>query len=40
MWSLPLLYAVWFVCVAILYFACSWYARVRATSRNPLLSYL
>jgi len=39
-WSLALLYLVFVICVAILYFPCRWYARVRATKRNALLSYL
>ena len=29
-WSLPLLYAVWAVAVAILYLACRWYAALKA----------
>ena len=39
-WSLALLYLVFVVCVALLYFPCRWYARKRATSNNPWLSYL
>ena len=40
MWSLPLLYLVFAVCVIALYFPCRWYARVRAISRSRWLSYL
>ena len=40
MWSLPLLYVVFAVCVAALYFPCRWYARVRATKRSAWLSYI
>ncbi|HJQ19240.1 MAG TPA: heparan-alpha-glucosaminide N-acetyltransferase domain-containing protein [Gemmatimonadaceae bacterium] len=40
MWSLGLLYLVWAICVALLYVPCRWFARVRATRRNPWLSYL
>jgi len=39
-WSLPLLYLVFAVCVTILYFPCRWYARVKAERRSPWLSYL
>ena len=39
-WSLGLLYLIWLVVVVILYFACRWYADVKARSRNPLLAYL
>lgn len=40
MWSLPLLYLVWAVCVTALYFPCRWFARVRAEGRRAWLSYL
>jgi uncharacterized membrane protein len=40
MWSLPLLYLVFAICVAILYVPCRWYARIRATGKYRLLSYL
>ena len=40
MWSLGLLYLVYAICVAALYFPCAWYARVRAERRSPLLSYI
>jgi uncharacterized membrane protein len=40
MWSLWLLYSVYFVCLVILYFPCKWYAGVRATRKSAWLSYL
>ena len=39
-WSLWLLYLVTAIAVAILYFACRWYARVKRESRHALLRYL
>jgi hypothetical protein len=39
-WSLPLLYMVFVLCVAVLYVPCRWYARVRAERRSRWLSYL
>ncbi|HKQ61740.1 MAG TPA: heparan-alpha-glucosaminide N-acetyltransferase domain-containing protein [Candidatus Polarisedimenticolaceae bacterium] len=39
-WSLPLLYLVWAVCVAALYFPCRWFADLRARRRSRWLSYL
>jgi len=39
-WSLSLLYLVWAIVIVVLYFACRWYARVKAASKSPLLSYL
>jgi uncharacterized membrane protein len=39
-WSLPLLYAVFALCVVALWFPCRWYARVRATRKSRWLSYL
>ena len=39
-WSLPLLYLDFFIVVTLLYFACRWYAGVKARSSNPLLRYL
>ncbi len=39
-WSLGLLYLVWAIVVAILYFACRWYARRKSVSKNPLLRFL
>jgi uncharacterized membrane protein len=38
--DLPVVYAVWLLAVAALYPACAWYARLKAKSSNPLLSYL
>jgi hypothetical protein len=40
MWSLPLLYLVYTVCLALLYFPCRWYANLKATKRSKLLSYI
>ena len=37
MYSLKLLYLVWAVVIVILYFACEWFARVKAHTRNPVL---
>ena len=39
MWSLPLLYLVFALCVIALYFPCRWYAGVRARSNAKWLSY-
>jgi uncharacterized membrane protein len=39
-WSLAWLYAVWAVAIVMLYFACRWYAGVKATGKSPWLSYL
>ncbi len=39
-WTLALLYAVYAVCLAILYFPCRWFAGVRARNKSPWLSYL
>lgn len=40
-WSLPLLYLVFFIDVAILYFACRWYVRYKFSHPdNPWLKYL
>lgn len=39
-WSLGLLYLVWAVAVVVLYFACRWYVRVKATGRHRVLRYL
>ena len=38
MWSLGLLYAVTAIAVGLLYFACRWFAGVKARSRHPLVS--
>ena len=40
MWSLPLLYLVWALAVALLYIPCRWFARVRAAGGTPWLRYL
>jgi uncharacterized membrane protein len=39
-WSLPLLYLVFAVAIALLYPACRWYARLKAGSSSRWLSYL
>ena len=39
-WSLPLLYLVWAVACVMLYFACRWFAAVKATRKDPWLRYL
>ena len=39
-WSLPLLYLVWAIVVAVLYVPCRWFARVKSESRGWWLSYL
>lgn len=39
-WSLGLLYLVYFVCVIALYFPCRWYASVRERRRSAWLSYV
>jgi uncharacterized membrane protein len=39
-WGLSTLYLVWASVLIPLYFACRWYAGVKANSTNPLLSYL
>ncbi|WP_127131566.1 DUF1624 domain-containing protein [Pseudoflavitalea rhizosphaerae] len=33
-------YAYWATVVLLLYFPCKWYGRLKAASRNPLLSYI
>jgi len=40
MWSLPLLYLVWFAAIVILYFVCGWFARVKARRSEWWLKYL
>jgi len=40
MWSLALLYAVFFVVVAVLYLPCRWYARRKATNPAPWMRYI
>ncbi len=39
-WSLPLLYLVWAVVVALLYVACRWFADLKARRRDWWLTYL
>jgi len=39
-WSLGLLYFVWAIVLVALYFACRWFAKVKAETRNPLLKFL
>jgi uncharacterized membrane protein len=39
-WSLPLLYLIWAITIAILYFACRWFANVKATRPAWWLKYL
>lgn len=39
-WSLPLLYLVFAICVTALYFPCRWFARVKVERRSAWLSYL
>jgi uncharacterized membrane protein len=39
-WSLPLLYVIWAISVVILYFACRWFANVKATRTTWWLKYL
>ncbi|HEV8538154.1 MAG TPA: heparan-alpha-glucosaminide N-acetyltransferase domain-containing protein, partial [Bacteroidota bacterium] len=39
-WSLGLLYVVWVVAIVILYFACRWFAGLKARRRDWWLSYL
>jgi uncharacterized membrane protein len=39
-WSLPLLYLVWAIAVVILYFACRWFANVKAARTTWWLKYL
>jgi uncharacterized membrane protein len=40
MWSLPLLYGVYILVIALLYVPCRWYAGVKARNRDSLLRYL
>ena len=39
-WSLPLLYAVWAIAIAILYFACRWFATLKSKRNDWWLKYL
>ena len=40
MWRLSLLYAVFILVVAVLYFPCRWYARRKATAPAPWMRYI
>jgi uncharacterized membrane protein len=40
MWRLSLLYAVFIIVVAVLYFPCRWYARRKATAPAPWMRYI
>jgi hypothetical protein len=39
-WRLSLLYAVFIVVIAVLYFPCRWYARRKATAPAPWMRYI
>lgn len=39
-WSLGLLYLVWLIVVVLLYFACRWYADLKARRTSPWMAYL
>ena len=39
-WSLPLLYLVWGIAILLLYFACNWFANVKARRNDWWLKYL
>jgi len=39
-WSLPLLYVVFVVVIALLYFPCRWFARVKSRRRDGWLAYI
>jgi hypothetical protein len=39
-WSLPLLYLVWALAILLLYFACRWFAGLKARRNDWWLSYL
>lgn len=39
-WGLPMLYVVWAIVVAILYFACRWFAGVKSRRRDGWLRYV
>ena len=39
-WSLPLLYLIWAVAIVLLYFACRWFAALKAKRNNWWLQYL
>jgi hypothetical protein len=39
-WSLPLLYVVFLIVVAMLYFPCRWFAQVKARGDSQLVRYI
>jgi len=39
-WSLPLLYLVWAIVIAVLYVACKWFGEVKRRGTSAWLSYL
>jgi len=39
-WSLPLLYAVWAIAIVLLYFACRWFANLKAKRDDWWLRYI
>jgi uncharacterized membrane protein len=39
-WSLPLLYLVWAIAIVLLYFACQWFAGIKARRSDWWLQYL
>ena len=39
-WSLPLLYLVWAITIVVLYFACRWFASVKARRADWYLKYI
>jgi uncharacterized membrane protein len=39
-WSLPLLYLIWGIAIVLLYFACRWFAKLKARRNDWWLSYL
>jgi hypothetical protein len=39
-WGLPLLYLVWMLIIAMLYFPCRWFAGIKARRRDTWLRYL
>jgi len=39
-WSLPILYSVWAITIILLYFACRWFAAVKAQRTDWWLKYI
>jgi hypothetical protein len=39
-WSLPLLYLIWGIAIVLLYFACRWFAALKASRNDWWLQYL